>query len=87
MASKPGSKPEWKDDVSGCLDVIKSVFSWSNRVDDIKTDEIIDPINIKIFNIIGDGGQAYVYRAKWRNREVAVKIFKDDNEALVLHSN
>jgi len=61
MGSK---KSEWKDEFSGCLDVLKSAFSWTNRIDDAKSDDNIDPINITIFNIIGDGGQAYVYRAK-----------------------
>ena len=79
------SKKDWREDFGkGCFDVFKAAFSpWSQRVEnedgEPKT-ELIDPVNIKLFKIVGDGGQAYVYRASWKNSEVACKIFKNENE-------
>ena len=78
MDSKKG---DWREEVSsGCLDALKSVFSWNRIVDEAKDDDLVDSSEVRLFNIIGDGAQAYVYNAFWKNREVAVKIFKDDNE-------
>lgn len=81
------SKKDWREDFGkGCFDVFKAAFSpWSQRVEnedgESKT-ELIDPVNIKLFKIVGDGGQAYVYRASWKNSEVACKIFKNENEGM-----
>ena len=81
MDSKKGD--DWKEEL-GCLDILKSVLSdrlpvWNKSVE-VKDEELLDPANIRLFNIIGDGGQAYVYRAAWKNKEMAIKIFKDENE-------
>jgi hypothetical protein len=73
MTSKKG---EWKEDFTGCFDVIKGVF-WNQRSEILKGEfDYIDPKDVQLFNVIGDGGQAYVYRACLKKHEVAVKMFK-----------